>query len=669
MIAHFLARSDTDPGAPIPRAPGPDPDPIASAKSWHREAPRLAAWADRVLVARRDCYGGYYRDRATGKARQKTRWTVPDPSEPSRSLALALGVGVLEAHFRCLGDLDDKVGLHVADPSGHCRWGVVDIDAHGPGDDPDANLRMAAHVVAALGAMGLSHRLLDSNGAGGYHIWYLFGRRAPMEWAWRLGRLLVEGHAGCGLGQRPESFPKSASLSGKGCSNFVRLMGDHHTREHLTAVWSPAGGRWLRGAEAIGSLLAFDGDPSVDLGPLVPDGYAPAGRAASPASPRVRPSLASEVRAEFSAAVAGESPEVSRARAALCYLTDHAEEYDEWVTIGMALKSLGDEAPGDEAPGDEALDLWDDFSALSGKYPGYDEIARVWGTFRPGLECGGVTMGTLFMLARRAGWDGSFTDAPGPGRRRGSIASRAGGPTLTPAMSEAWDRDQGRYIANRSAAGESPLRLALRLGLSIDAIAPPRCGIEFGLKQTNEIARRDGKKAASRAWTWPERDARGRTTCLVRLFADPEAETPVRPIAGKRERRGAPGLVTRVARRGLLFNLDRPGVPAGPVLVVAGLRDYLALATRGLACVAVPGPGACPRGAMGDLVRLLAAAEAPVIFPYRDGDDPPWDAARPLLEAAAPGRVTVRPYPREFTDLGRWAKAARAVPGPGVLLP
>ncbi|HEY9693712.1 MAG TPA: bifunctional DNA primase/polymerase [Oculatellaceae cyanobacterium] len=62
-----------------------------------------------------------------------------------------------------------------------------------------------------------------------------------------------------------------------------------------------------------------------------------------------------------------------------------ADEYHEWIRIGLALRSVGD----------DLLPLWDWWSQQSPKY-NTGECARVWNYFKP--HC--ITLGTLFYLAK-----------------------------------------------------------------------------------------------------------------------------------------------------------------------------------------------------------------------------------------------------------------------------
>jgi hypothetical protein len=64
--------------------------------------------------------------------------------------------------------------------------------------------------------------------------------------------------------------------------------------------------------------------------------------------------------------------------------------YDEWLAVGMALRSLGE----------QWLSVWDEWSAQGAKYrPG--ECERKWRGFS---TTSGITLGTLFWLGKKYGW-------------------------------------------------------------------------------------------------------------------------------------------------------------------------------------------------------------------------------------------------------------------------
>jgi len=72
---------------------------------------------------------------------------------------------------------------------------------------------------------------------------------------------------------------------------------------------------------------------------------------------------------------------------------------DEWRDVGMGLHHLG--ATSDILA--ECFDLWDEWSAKSPeKYPGRDALLKQWTSFK--IIDNGITIGTLFDMALKAGW-------------------------------------------------------------------------------------------------------------------------------------------------------------------------------------------------------------------------------------------------------------------------
>lgn len=100
-------------------------------------------------------------------------------------------------------------------------------------------------------------------------------------------------------------------------------------------------------------------------------------------------------------------PEKAREiRAALTLVP--ADDRDEWIHVGMALHSATDQVG--EAV---AFNLWTEWSKRSSKYDAADQ-ARVWASFD---DAGGVTLATLFAIAKRYGFDvrASSRSEPTPG--------------------------------------------------------------------------------------------------------------------------------------------------------------------------------------------------------------------------------------------------------------
>ncbi len=100
--------------------------------------------------------------------------------------------------------------------------------------------------------------------------------------------------------------------------------------------------------------------------------------------------------------------ERAQIRAALDAI-DPGVGYEPWLQIGMALHA---------DLGDEGFALWDAWSARSDKYPGSEGLRGHWRSFKPGA----VKIGTLFHLAKQAGWKPprqARKSAPAAGREEG----------------------------------------------------------------------------------------------------------------------------------------------------------------------------------------------------------------------------------------------------------
>ncbi len=353
--------------------------------AWRDRAVPLAAWVLPLLVNRWDVRGGYYVDR--DRVRPTTRRG-------------GLTAARLAVHFSAEG-AGDVCGAHATAPDETCRFAVVDIDAHaGDGADPEANFRFALHVDLMARRLGLSTLLVDSNGAGGFHVWILFGEPVPAAVAWKLGKYLVRDYAAYGLVRPPETFPKAPRLTGKRIGNWVRLPGRHHKRPHWSRVWD--GVRWLEGEEAVGAILAARGGDS-DPALVVPGDFDPRPRRPGRRG-RLggRPAPGAATRASGTAtATTTQTPnpcpparEVERARRALAHLgVDYRDDYDAWLRVGLALRQLGD----------VGLVLWHDWSADSPKYEA-DVLDAKWEGFGAGGGPDQVALGSLFHWAKKEGW-------------------------------------------------------------------------------------------------------------------------------------------------------------------------------------------------------------------------------------------------------------------------
>jgi predicted P-loop ATPase len=83
--------------------------------------------------------------------------------------------------------------------------------------------------------------------------------------------------------------------------------------------------------------------------------------------------------------------DAARARSYLEALSgSRADDYDDWLAVGMALHSVGD---------DSLLDDWEHWSAQSGKHKPSD-CQRKWRSFKKS----GISLGTLGDMAKKDGW-------------------------------------------------------------------------------------------------------------------------------------------------------------------------------------------------------------------------------------------------------------------------
>jgi hypothetical protein len=391
------------------------------ADAWRARADALADWAWLNLVNRRDVYGGQRLD-PSGEFK-RTVWKD------------GLTRYHLYQHFAAEGTLD-VIGLPCTAPDETCRWLGVDIDAHdGQGASPVANLRFALHVLFLALEAGLDVRLVDSSGGrGGYHLWIVFDRSIPMAVARRLAQWLIRDWAAFGLPRRPDLFPGNDRLTGKRCGTWLRLPGRHHKRRSWARVWQPPAGDWLAGDAAIDALLSLEGRP-VDPATIVPPSFDSAGPK-SPAKPRrvkdpvssivrPRPLRVAEPGSRRHGGAARPDRDLRLALAALEAYPNRDLGYDDWLAVGMALRSLGDE--------EAAFGLWEEWSAASGKHDP-EATAAKWRSLRPAGESGGIGLGTLFRRAIDAGWSGPsfFEEVDRRGLRRRTRRSGRSGSIFVP---------------------------------------------------------------------------------------------------------------------------------------------------------------------------------------------------------------------------------------------
>lgn len=129
--------------------------------------------------------------------------------------------------------------------------------------------------------------------------------------------------------------------------------------------------------------------------------------------------------------------DADRARSALDAL-DPDTDHDSWLRLGMALHS---EWP---AGGGTGFQLWDAWSARGTKYPGTEELAKRWRSFKPG---GGIGLGTIFHDARSAGWRPANVRGPGSADVPATERSGSREPRRSQAASDDEDQEDIRIAA------------------------------------------------------------------------------------------------------------------------------------------------------------------------------------------------------------------------------
>jgi hypothetical protein len=189
---------------------------------------------------------------------------------------------------------------------------------------------------------------------------------------------------------------------------------------------------------------------------------------------------------------------------------------------------------------------------------------------------------------------------------------RPGGPSRVPSVERisdeeawAWAEEQAGYEDALGSEPASRLALAERLGLPIESLD----AVRFGLRRSNRHREEGGEWVdLGPAWTWPERDERGRVVGICRRFVDPAVEPKKRLIGSRRDDEERPDRVTHRAARGLVYP-DDFARRDGPVVVVEGESDVLALCWLGYAAVGRPGA----RGGLDLLAGLLGDDERDVV--------------------------------------------------------
>jgi hypothetical protein len=223
------------------------------AGEWAERAPELAEWTMNRLVNRTDVWGRYVRRKGDDTLRVVT---VPFRDERGKTF---LDLDSLRKHFKTRQP-SGQLGLHSASSDMTSRWLAVDIDLHDL--DDTSTVTAAGNLAAArswhehLAQQGLDSVLMDSNGAGGFHLLMVFAEPMGTHSVHEFGLRLVSDFERLALDRKPEIFPGKPAWDHYG--NWLRLPGRHHTRPHYTRIWNEepfAESHWLDGHDAIDRLL------------------------------------------------------------------------------------------------------------------------------------------------------------------------------------------------------------------------------------------------------------------------------------------------------------------------------------------------------------------------------------------------------------------------------
>ncbi|HPQ72304.1 MAG TPA: PriCT-2 domain-containing protein, partial [bacterium] len=315
----------------------------------------------------------------------------PDPSKAPALNYINRKTGGLVADKRGF----DRLGSYAVAPDNSTVWLCFDFDGPGhplPLADPQATMLACLDQCRSLNIP--AH--IEKSGSGhGWHLWVFFEGPVPAVDARLLAhfvapkdQVLVTGEpADIRIGRGIECFPKQNTVSDKkiGAGNMVWLPfwygakdggNQFHrvTEDGSLASYAPNEFERLS-TERLQEILAQVPDDIRRFVLKTKNGLkAPS---APKSSPPATPGNYAPTDAQLiQAALDHISPDVS---------------YDDWLRIGMALHHWDPQA---------GLAIWDAWSTRGEKYVDGEPPLK-WDGFTSG---GGVTLGTLFDMAKKAGW-------------------------------------------------------------------------------------------------------------------------------------------------------------------------------------------------------------------------------------------------------------------------
>lgn len=255
----------------------------------------------------------------------------------------------------------------------------LDLDV-GEGDNkyPTQQAALEALVQFVQGMFGAPHWPnffpIIINSGGGLHVyWPLTEAVTPEEWL-PVAQRLKSYAAGMGLKADPSRTADLASV--------LRPVG---TRNHKFAP--PKNVTQIKAATMAHPLAV--------LADRLPPDLVPAERA-SPSKEKINE--------QFSLSTQSGEQLTEEKIAELCEALSFVspEEYDTWLRVGMALHATGHEA---------AFEVWSAWSERSSKFDAQTQQAK-WDSFSASRS-NGVTLGTIYALAKENGWARSISETTG----------------------------------------------------------------------------------------------------------------------------------------------------------------------------------------------------------------------------------------------------------------
>lgn len=240
-------------------------------EEWQSRAREMAEWAMAKLVNRKDVWG-QYASLTPGEQKKLGRtykaMTLPVASKRGPDMVT---LDKLTRHFASAHRQRPQIiGLHAKSKENTSRWFGIDIDMH-DSEKADAEEHARRNLVGAINwwrklqSMGYDPLLFDSNNNGGYHLWVLFDEPAPTAHVFAMAYSIVSTWEENNLSEEPETFPKQPKeKDSDSLGAWFRLPGLHHTRDHISTVWSGdewLDDPWLSGHAAMDAMLQCVGGP------------------------------------------------------------------------------------------------------------------------------------------------------------------------------------------------------------------------------------------------------------------------------------------------------------------------------------------------------------------------------------------------------------------------